>query len=87
MLNLAACNLMLGVANVPGGLPPTKNGEGHLPVFAVYILYIEDCLCSLVFGPWENLDYRKHWRKCLEKASTAKEIRASLLEVSFPTIK
>jgi hypothetical protein len=81
LLNLAACNVMAGAANVPGGLRPTKNGEGHLPAVAAYILYMEDCLHGLVVGPWENLDYRKHWRKCLEQASTAKEIRASLLEL------
>lgn len=81
LLNLAACNVMAGAASVPGGLRPTKNGEGHLPAVAAYILYIEDCLRGLVVGPWENLDYRKHWRRCLEQASTAKEIRASLLEL------
>ena len=41
MLNLAAGNLMVGAANVPGGLCPTKNGEGHFPAVAVYILHIE----------------------------------------------
>ena len=41
MLNLAAGNLMEGVANVPGGLHPTKNGEGHFPAVVVYILHIE----------------------------------------------
>lgn len=87
MLNLAACNIMAGAANVHGGLRPTKSGEGDLPTVVAYILYIEDCLCGLVVGPWENLDYRKHWCRCLEQASTAKEIRASLLGVSFLTVR
>jgi hypothetical protein len=76
---------MAGAANVPGGLRPTKNGEGHLPAVAVYTLYIEDCLCSLVFGPWENLDFRKHWRKCLEQVSTTKEIGASFRLIALAT--
>ena len=87
LLNLAACNIMAGAANVHGGLRPTKSGEGDLPTVVAYILYIEDCLCGLVVGPWENLDYRKHWRRCLEQSSTAKEIQASLLGVSFLTVR
>ena len=78
---------MVGAANVHDSLHPTKSGEGHLPAVAAYILYIEYCLCGLVVGPWENLDYRKHWRRCLEQASTAKEIRASLLGVIFLTVR
>jgi hypothetical protein len=76
---------MEGDTNVPGGLRPTNNGEGHLPDVAVYTLYIEDCLCSLVFGPWENLDFRKHWCKCLEQVSTAKEIGQSFWLIALAT--
>ena len=78
---------MTGDANEPGSLCPTKNGEGHLPTVVAYILYIEYFLRILVVGPWENLDYKKHWRGCLEQDSTTKEIRASLLGVSFLTVR
>ena len=64
-----------------------ENGEDHLLAVAAYILYIEYCLCGLVVGPWENLDYRKHWRRCLEQASTEKEIWALLLGVIFLTVR
>jgi hypothetical protein len=82
LMNQAFGQLAAGAANVSGGIKPTKCGEGHLPGVAGYLLHMEESVHSLLQGPWENLQYRKLWRRKLEQASSVAEVRHALLNVS-----
>ena len=81
-MNQAFGQLASGAASVPGGIKPSKSGEGHLPGVAGYLLHMEESVHSLLQGPWENMQYRKLWRRKLEQASTVAEVKHALLDVS-----
>ncbi|MCO5600951.1 hypothetical protein L7F22_055068 [Adiantum nelumboides] len=81
LLNQAASQLAAGAARVSGGIRPGKYGPGHLPAVVGYILYMEEILQTFLTGPWENLTFRKQWRKKLEQALSISDIKASLLDL------
>ncbi|KAF3794718.1 DDT domain-containing protein [Nymphaea thermarum] len=61
------------------GLRSKKNRKSHLTSIVLYILSIEERLNGLLSGPWQNPQYRKHWRKNLLKASTITAVKRQLL--------
>lgn len=81
LMNQAATQLAAGAARVAGGIRPGKSGSGHLPAIAGYLLHMEESLHSLVVGPWENIMFRKQWRKRLEQATSIFDVKAALLDV------
>ncbi|KAI5068009.1 hypothetical protein GOP47_0017029 [Adiantum capillus-veneris] len=81
LLNQAASQLAAGAARVSGGIRPGKYGCGHLPAVVGYILYMEEVLQSFLMGPWENVNFRKQWRKKLEQTSSFCDVKASLLDL------
>ena len=64
-------------------MQPSKNVEGSLASIATYVLFMEESLRGLTVGPFVTGNYRNQWRKLVEEATTLKEIKAFLLEVSF----
>lgn len=82
MLNHAALSATKCAMKILANLRPIKSGEGNLASIATYILYIEECLCGLIVGPFLNANYRKQWRKRVEQASTFSEVKSLLLVVS-----
>ncbi|KAJ7981103.1 DDT domain-containing protein PTM [Quillaja saponaria] len=81
MLNHAALSATKGTMKILAGLRPIRNGEGHLPSIATYIIYIEESLNGLVVGPFLSPSYRKQWRKQVEQATTCSAIKPLLLEL------
>ena len=83
-MNAAASYAIKGAIKILAGLHPARNIEGSLPGIAVYIMFMEESLSGLTAGPFRRALHRNQWRKRLEQATTCREIKTLLLEVSNP---
>lgn len=80
LLNAAASNAIKGAAKILASLRQSKNVDGTLASIATYVMFMEESLCGLTVGPFQNASYRTDWCKQVEEAATLGEIKASLLE-------
>jgi hypothetical protein len=81
LLNSAASNAIKGSIKILSGLRPVKNCDESLPSIATYVMFMEECLCGLTFGPFLSLEFRKQWRKQVEQASTCTDVKTLLLQL------
>lgn len=81
LINQVATHLAAGAARVAGGIRPSKCGPGHLPAVVGYLLHIEDSVHSLLLGPWQNIHFRKLWRRKVEQAVCVGDVKTALLDL------
>lgn len=61
---------------------PVRSGEGIIASIASYVIFMEESLRGLIDGPFLIDNYRKLWRKQVEKATSFSDIKPLLLKVS-----
>ncbi|XP_024632372.1 DDT domain-containing protein PTM isoform X5 [Medicago truncatula] len=79
MLNHAAIYAIKSAAKILSGLAPVRSGEGISPSISTYVIYLEESLHGLVDGPFLSENYRKLWRKQMERATSFSNIKPLLL--------
>jgi len=82
MLNHAAIYATKSAAKILSGLAPVRSGEGISPSISTYVIYLEESLHGLVDGPFLSENYRKLWRKQMERTTSFSNIKPLLLKVS-----
>ncbi|RDY08013.1 DDT domain-containing protein PTM, partial [Mucuna pruriens] len=81
MLNHAALSATKSAMKILSGLAPVRSGEGIIPSFATYVIYMEESLRGLIVGPFLSEYYRKQWRKQVEQATSFSCIKPLLLKL------
>jgi len=81
MLNYATIYAIKSAAKILSGLAPVRSGDGISPSILIYVIYLEESLHSLVDEPFLSENYRKLWRKQMERVISFSNIKPLLLKL------
>ena len=81
MLNHASIYTIKSATKILSRHAPVRSGEGISPWISPYVIYLEESLHGLVDGPFLSENYRKLWRKQMERAKSSSNIKPLLLKL------